>query len=115
VLAVTDCRIIAASCDVTVLVLRADRADRKLSEMARDGLMSVGANLVGLVMNHVPPGTAVYAGDASYYQATGTNGSRARGGHGAAAAGAGDEHDATPLVAIDAMKSMGKRPNQLSH
>ncbi len=56
VMAVTDARIIAASCDVTIMVLRADRADRKLSEMSRDGLHSVGANLVGLVMNHVPPG-----------------------------------------------------------
>ena len=125
VLAVTDSRIIAASCDVSILVLRADRADRKMCEMSRDGLLSVGANLVGLVMNYVPPGTGVYAGDTSYYGSG--NGARSRGTTAAPAGAAapypanadehGDhhEHDATPLVALDAMKSLGKRPNQLSH
>lgn len=133
VMAVTDGRIIAASCDVSILVLRADRADRKLCEMSRDGLLSVGANLVGLVMNYVAPGTGVYAGAAAYYGHVGgnSNGSN-RGGRSSAniptaataadanAAGAdsedpNDHGGATPLVALDAMKSLGKRPNQLSH
>ena len=122
VLAVTDTRIIAASCDVSVLVLRADRADRKMCETARDGLLSVGANLLGLVLNCVPPGTGVYAGDRSYYSysyngASG-NGPRRRGAVAAnsatgGAAGLGHD-DATPLVAVDAIKTIGSRPNQLS-
>jgi Mrp family chromosome partitioning ATPase len=118
VLAVTDSRIIAASCDVSVLVLRADRADRKLCEMSRDGLISVGANLVGLVMNYVPPGRGVYSGDGAYYRTgAGANGSSRAASAAAAAARESDEQgeqDATPLVALDAMKSIGKRPNQLS-
>ena len=119
VMAVTDTRIIAASCDVSVMVLRADRADRKMCEMSRDGLVSVGANLMGLVMNYVPPGSGVYSGDGTYYR----NGAGANGGAGRVAARESvadrgndehGEHDATPLVALDAMKSIGKRPNQLS-
>jgi capsular exopolysaccharide synthesis family protein len=115
VLAVTDSRIIAASCDVSVLVLRADRADRKMCEMSRDGLVSVGANLVGLVMNFVPAGSGVYSASSAYYRTEGddTNGARRRAPAGEPAEHG--EHDATPLVALDAMKSMGKRPNQLSH
>jgi succinoglycan biosynthesis transport protein ExoP len=108
VLAVTDTRIIAASCDVTVMVLRADRADRKMCESARDGLLSVGANLVGLVMNCVPPGTGVYSGGSSYY---GSNGTRRT----SASADDHVEQDSMPLVGLDAMKSLGKRPNQMSH
>jgi polysaccharide biosynthesis transport protein len=124
VLAVTDTRISAASCDVSVLVVRADRADRKMCEMSRDGLMSVGANLVGLVMNYVAPGSGVYAGEGLYYRSGGVAGngsSRTTSAAAAAAREADDlaeehgEHDATPLVALDAMKSIGKRPNQLSH
>jgi capsular exopolysaccharide synthesis family protein len=116
VMAVTDARIVAASCDVSVLVLRADRADRKLSEMARDGLISVGANVIGLVMNYVAPGAGVYAGDSSYYRSAGSNGSNGSTTAGARAGEAAAEGAATPLVAIDAMKSLGsKRSNQLSH
>jgi capsular exopolysaccharide synthesis family protein len=52
---VDDARIIAASCDVTLLVLRAGRANRRLSETARDGLIAVGANILGIVVNDVQP------------------------------------------------------------
>ena len=108
---------------VSVMVLRADRADRKACEMARDGLASVGANLLGLVMNHVPAGAGVYAGDRTYYT-NDSNGGNGGGSFGsrrdrAAAAtvdagGHHDEHgdhDPTPLVALDAMKSLQTRPN----
>ena len=47
-LAVTDARIIAASTDATVLVLRAGKSNRKLSELSIDGLMGVGAKLLAL-------------------------------------------------------------------
>lgn len=114
VLAVTDSRIIAASCDVSVLVLRADRADRKMCEMSRDGLVSVGANLVGLVMNFVPAGSGVYSGANAYYRTEGDDTHGARRSSASPADADHGEHSATPLVAIDAMKSMGKRPNQLS-
>ncbi|MCC6240791.1 MAG: polysaccharide biosynthesis tyrosine autokinase, partial [Phycisphaerales bacterium] len=50
-----DARIIAAWCDATVLVLQADRAQRKLAEMARQGLMAVGANLIGTMINEINP------------------------------------------------------------
>ncbi len=52
-LAVTDARIIAASADATVLVLRAGKSNRKLSELSIDGLVSVGAKLLGAVVNDV--------------------------------------------------------------
>jgi polysaccharide biosynthesis transport protein len=52
-LAVTDARIIAASTDATVLVLRAGKSNRKLSELSIDGLVSVGAKLLGAVVNDV--------------------------------------------------------------
>jgi capsular exopolysaccharide synthesis family protein len=52
-LAVTDARIVAASTDATVLVLRAGKSNRKLSELSVDGLMSVGAKLLGAVVNDI--------------------------------------------------------------
>jgi capsular exopolysaccharide synthesis family protein len=54
VMAVTDARILGATCDVTLLVLRAERCHRKAAERARDGLTSVGANILGAVVNAVP-------------------------------------------------------------
>lgn len=55
VMGIADARIIAAACDVTVLVLRAAKSTRRVSELARDGLGSVGANLLGIVINEVEP------------------------------------------------------------
>jgi capsular exopolysaccharide synthesis family protein len=52
-LAVTDARIVAASSDATVLVLRAGKSNRKLSELSVDGLLSVGAKLLGAVVNDI--------------------------------------------------------------
>jgi Mrp family chromosome partitioning ATPase len=53
---VSDARIVAASCDVTILVMRAEKSSRRLAENARDALLSVGAHLLGVVMNDVPAG-----------------------------------------------------------
>jgi Mrp family chromosome partitioning ATPase len=50
---VDDARIVAASSDVTVLVLRADKSNRKLAEDARDRLSAVGARIVGVVLNDI--------------------------------------------------------------
>jgi capsular exopolysaccharide synthesis family protein len=51
VMPVTDARILAASADLTILVLRSDKSTYRLSRHARDGLLSVGANLLGVVVN----------------------------------------------------------------
>jgi capsular exopolysaccharide synthesis family protein len=51
VMGIADARIISASCDLTVLVLRSEKSTRRVSELARDGLLSVGANLLGIVIN----------------------------------------------------------------
>jgi capsular exopolysaccharide synthesis family protein len=116
VLAVTDARVIAASTDITMLVLRADRADRRLSEAARDGLVGVGAHLLGLVMNFAAPGSDGYPAADSAYRASNGSTPKSTTSRASTAFDPLDEHadDATPLVALDAMKSIGKRPNQLS-
>ena len=54
VIPVTDAQIIAAICDITLLVLRAEKSTRKISRQARDGLLSVGAHMLGVVVNDVP-------------------------------------------------------------
>jgi capsular exopolysaccharide synthesis family protein len=53
VMPVTDAQIIAAVCDVTLLVLRAEKSTRNVSRQARDGLLSVGARVLGAVVNDV--------------------------------------------------------------
>jgi Mrp family chromosome partitioning ATPase len=50
---VTDSQILAAICDITLLVLRAEKSTRKISQQARDGLLSVGARILGAVVNDV--------------------------------------------------------------
>jgi capsular exopolysaccharide synthesis family protein len=80
-LAVTDARIIAASADATVLVLRAGKSNRKLGELSIDGLISVGAKLLGAVVNdvqHRRGGPQYYGSYGRYgYGANGRNGDRA--------------------------------------
>jgi succinoglycan biosynthesis transport protein ExoP len=49
-----DARIIAASCDLTLLVVRADTATRRQTLLARDGLMGVGAHILGLILTRAP-------------------------------------------------------------
>lgn len=51
---VTDARILAAACDATVLVIRAEKTSRRVAEHARDALASVGAVLLGVVVNDAP-------------------------------------------------------------
>jgi succinoglycan biosynthesis transport protein ExoP len=50
---VTDAQILGALCDATVLVLKADRSVRKVAQHAIDALQSVGAHLLGVVVNEV--------------------------------------------------------------
>ena len=54
VAAVTDPLILAALCDVTILVVRAEQSMRRVSMQARDSLSSVEARLLGVVVNDVP-------------------------------------------------------------
>ena len=53
VMGLADARIIAASCDLTILVLRAGKSTRKLSTLAREGLAAVGAMVLGVIVNDV--------------------------------------------------------------
>ncbi len=54
VMPVTDACILGAICDVTLLVLRAEKSTRKTTQHARDGLLSVGAHILGAIVNDVP-------------------------------------------------------------
>jgi capsular exopolysaccharide synthesis family protein len=54
VMPVTDARILAAMCDLTILVLRAEQTGRRAAADARDGLLGFGANLLGVVVNDGP-------------------------------------------------------------
>lgn len=56
-----DARIISAWCDATLLVLHADRTDRRLAQIARDGLIAVGANLAGVIVNDADPQSRKHA------------------------------------------------------
>jgi tyrosine-protein kinase Etk/Wzc len=67
VMSVTDARILAALCDVTLLILKADKSTRKISRQACDGLLSVGAHLLGAVVNQVSKKNGGYG----YYSACG--------------------------------------------
>ena len=53
---VTDAQILGALCDATVLVLRADKSVRTVALRAVDALQSVGARLLGVVVNEVRKG-----------------------------------------------------------
>jgi capsular exopolysaccharide synthesis family protein len=54
VMAANDARVIAASCDATLIVLTARQAHRRSTETTRDALQGVGARIIGLVVNDVP-------------------------------------------------------------
>jgi capsular exopolysaccharide synthesis family protein len=71
VTAVADARILAASADVSLMVIRLDRSTRKQAEAARDGLRSVGARLIGVAVNGVTRAGS-FGGASGYYQSSGT-------------------------------------------
>jgi capsular exopolysaccharide synthesis family protein len=60
VMPVTDARILAASCDATLLSLRAEKTTRKGALYARDTLRSVGSQILGVVVNDVPRRKGIY-------------------------------------------------------
>jgi capsular exopolysaccharide synthesis family protein len=63
---VADSQILAASCDITLLVLRAEKSTRRHSQQARDVLLSVGGRLLGAVVNDVPQRHSHYGYYSSY-------------------------------------------------
>ncbi|MBV8782060.1 MAG: hypothetical protein JO353_11745 [Phycisphaerae bacterium] len=54
VLAASDSRIIAASCDATLLLLSQEASTKKIGQQCRDGLTGVGATILGVVVNSAP-------------------------------------------------------------
>jgi capsular exopolysaccharide synthesis family protein len=69
VTAVADARILAASVDASMLVVRPQSSTRKQTQAARDGLGSVGARLIGVAVNAVQQGSA-FGGASGYYPRT---------------------------------------------
>jgi capsular exopolysaccharide synthesis family protein len=70
---VADSRILGALCDATIVVLRADKSARKVTELTRDGLRGVGIEILGGIVNDVPrrkggQGYYGYYGYSSYYR-----------------------------------------------
>jgi capsular exopolysaccharide synthesis family protein len=57
----TDAQILATLCGLTLLVLRAEKSTRIFAQRARDALLTVGARLVGVVVNDVPRRDARYS------------------------------------------------------
>jgi len=53
VTSVADSHILAAISDTTLMVVKAESATRRLSQQARDTLLSVGSNLFGVIVNAV--------------------------------------------------------------
>lgn len=51
---VADSQILGAICDITLLVLRANNSTRRLSQQAMNSLLSIGAHVLGAVVNDVP-------------------------------------------------------------
>ncbi len=56
VLAVTDSRVIATKCDATILVTRVDKSTRNSTGAAYERIASVGARVLGVVLNAMPTG-----------------------------------------------------------
>ena len=69
VVPVTDARILAVLCDVTVLVVRADVSTRRVTAQAYESLIRVEARLVGVAVNDIPRkgGRYGYYGGYGYY------------------------------------------------
>ena len=71
-----DAQILAARCDLTLLVLRANRSMRQITQRAREALLTVGARVVGVVVNDVSRRDSRYSrysGYGHYYDHNGSN------------------------------------------
>jgi len=54
IMALTDSRILGAMCDVTLMVLRAEKSHRHAAQFACDSLMGLGSRILGVIVNAVP-------------------------------------------------------------
>lgn len=63
---VADAQILAAVCDITLLLLRAEKTTRRQAQHARDSLLSVGAQILGAVINDVQQKRGQYGYYSSY-------------------------------------------------
>ncbi|MBN2312733.1 MAG: polysaccharide biosynthesis tyrosine autokinase [Sedimentisphaerales bacterium] len=71
VMPIADALILAAICNITLLVVRMNKSTRKTSLHARDGLLGIGANVLGIVINDVPKeGHYGYYGTYGHYRNT---------------------------------------------
>ncbi len=61
-----DAQVLAALCDLTLLVLRADHSTRGITLHARDLLLTVGARVAGVVVNDVSEKDSRYSGYGAY-------------------------------------------------
>ncbi|MGE5294711.1 MAG: GumC family protein [Solirubrobacterales bacterium] len=78
---VTDAQILATLCGSTLLVLRAEKSSRILTQRARDALLAVGVRVTGAVVTDVPPKASRYSYYSSYgyyHPQPGSNGHQAR-------------------------------------
>ncbi len=77
---VTDAQILATLCGSTLLVLRAEKSSRLLTQRARDALLAVGVRVAGAVVMDVPPKAgrySYYSGYGYYHPHQGSNGHKA--------------------------------------
>jgi succinoglycan biosynthesis transport protein ExoP len=91
---VTDAQILGALCDFTILVLKADKSTRKIAQRAIDALQSVGAHLLGVVVNDVRRSGGRYGYYGGY-----------RGSHGSGSDGGTD-----PKIRKAKVDTNGRRP-----
>ncbi len=75
VLLVTDAQILASICQITLLVLRAEKSTRRASQRARDALVRVGAHLSGVIVNDAPDNGhyGCYHGNGYYRRSNGSS------------------------------------------
>ena len=78
VLPVTDAQILASICQISILVLRAEKSTRRASRQARDALQRVGAQITGVVVNDVSKKErfGYYGGDGYYNDSNDTGSGR---------------------------------------
>lgn len=91
---VTDAQILATLCGSTLLVLRAERSSRILTQRARDALLAVGVRVAGAIVTDVSPKTSrynCYSGYGYYRPRHGSNGHKAAHQEPSADAAAGSE------------------------
>ncbi len=98
---VTDAHILGALCNATILVLRAEFSTRRVAAHAREGLASVGARVLGVVVNDVSDKGDRYGCYTSYGYSYHDRGD---GGNGRRTAGMDPRHEAAPVV-VAALRS----------